>query len=709
MRMSFNARLSWQTSLILAVTMLVVFAYTWIRAQEVVGELSGRVVGQTSQQAIYRIRGLLDSTEQQTKLLSGLASPSHSFDVENLNGSDFRDIGARMVAMLEQSPDIGSLSIVLDTTGEQVSAMRRAGGTIWLDITTQTSDGKWTNERFARYGSTFRSIEASRASLPDQRTDETYQAAKARHELVWSNTRMLSREDETDVPAVSCFVPIIDQSTRVVGVARADLTLTNLSNYIQRIKFDESGFAFLAELRASGEPRLIAYPDPSRLLVAESGRFRLATMAEINDEPVSRLVELIRERGKTGKEPLAELSFEVNGQRLLAGYSRLDEPGRPNWILGIVVPAEVFMGDLRADRNVLIIVAVVALLTGIYVSLLLAFRIAVPVQNIVNETDRIRSLDFSPRRHVSSNIIEIDQLGEAMESLKTNLRSFEKLVPAQYARHLLSTGQEAKLGGERKHVTIYFADIVGFTRLSELMPPEELVEVLAEYLDVLSGKVIEHEGTVDKFNGDDVMAFWGAPNPVENPALKACEAALRSKQAIHAMHTEWQAKGMPLLFASFGIATGDVVVGNVGSRERMNYTVIGDAVNLASRFQGLNKFYETEILIGTQTKEEAGEAIVTRILDYVSVAGRSRPARIYELVGLAGEVGDNDLKIVRLHNEAMDHYRAQRFVEAADGFRTIVAMREKDGPARILLKRCLQYAKNPPDEDWDGSHRAEAK
>jgi adenylate cyclase len=226
---------------------------------------------------------------------------------------------------------------------------------------------------------------------------------------------------------------------------------------------------------------------------------------------------------------------------------------------------------------------------------------------------------------------------------------------------------------------------------------------------VLSGKVIEHEGTVDKFNGDDVMAFWGAPTPVDNPALCACTSAVRSQEALVTMHREWAQHGKPLLGASFGIATGDVIVGNVGSRTRMNYTVIGDAVNLASRLQGLNKFYETSILIGQNTMSEAGDGIVTRLVDFVAVAGRERAASVYELMGLKDEVHADDLRIAALHNEAMAHYQARQFVEAADGFRTVVAVREKDGPARILLKRCLEYVKDPPGEDWDGSYRADAK
>jgi adenylate cyclase len=175
------------------------------------------------------------------------------------------------------------------------------------------------------------------------------------------------------------------------------------------------------------------------------------------------------------------------------------------------------------------------------------------------------------------------------------------------------------------------------------------------------------------------------------------------------MHAEWQKQGKPVLTASFGIATGDVIVGTVGSRERMNYTVIGDAVNLASRLQGLNKLYETQALIGEVTVREAGDAVVTRLIDFVAVAGREKPASVYELMALASEATPEEVRAATLHNAAMELYRARKFVEAADGFRTVIAVREGDGPARILLKRCLEYIERPPGSDWDGSYRAESK
>ncbi|HXH62118.1 MAG TPA: adenylate/guanylate cyclase domain-containing protein [Fimbriimonadaceae bacterium] len=707
--MSFYARLSWQTSVILASTMLIVFAYTWIRAKSIFGEVSQKAIAQGADQVSFRINSLLDTTERQAMLVANLASPSASFKSPPLDNRRFQDLIVQFLPVMTLNQEFSGLTLVLDKTGEYVNITRQPNGDVYISAVTQ-SRGEWKSWSSFQYGSKIDEGTVKDVAQPKLREADYYRAAAKSGELTWTHARMVSEQGEQDAPAVTCAVPIYDRDHRLAGVASIDLTLTSLSRYVQLIKFGTLGYAFLVEIGDGVEPKIIAYPDTGRLLVNRDGKLTLATVEQVGDDAATTLIKTIEKQGLDTGSTAQQISIKVNDQDYFGGFRRVDETaGRPQWVLGIVVPSEYFMGDLSGDRTVLVIFALVALLSGIYVSLLFGHRVAAPVQGIVAETLRIRKMDFEPRDPPPTNIIDLEELGGAMEQLKTSLRSFEKLVPAQYARHLLSTGQEAKLGGERRHITIYFADIVGFTRLSEMMPPEELVEVLSEYLDVLSGMVIYHEGTVDKFNGDDVMAFWGAPSEVDNPALLACTAAVRSQQAISALHEEWRKHGKPVLKASFGISTGDVVVGNVGSRERMNYTVIGDAVNLASRLQGLNKFYETELLIGETTVEEAGDAVVTRLVDYVAVSGRERPARVYELLGLADETPDDDVKIASMHNHAMDLYRSRSFLEASDIFRTIIAMRDDDGPARILLKRCQEYLKSPPDEDWDGSYRVAAK
>ena len=183
----------------------------------------------------------------------------------------------------------------------------------------------------------------------------------------------------------------------------------------------------------------------------------------------------------------------------------------------------------------------------------------------------------------------------------------------------------------------------------------------------------------------------------------ACQAAIASQVTLEHLHTEWREHGRPLLKASFGISTGDVIVGNVGSRQRMNYTVIGDAVNLASRFQGLNKVYSTEVLLSERTVQEAGDRIVARLIDLVVVAGRDEPVPAFELLGLTESASLAIKSLAADHNEAMRLYRERQFHEAMIKFSRIKESRPHDGPARILMARCEHFLTVPPPTVWNGS------
>src|SRR5262249_43477663 len=228
-------------------------------------------------------------------------------------------------------------------------------------------------------------------------------------------------------------------------------------------------------------------------------------------------------------------------------------------------------------------------------------------------------------------------------------------------------------------------------------------------LQAQSEQVLATGGTVDKYIGDAVMAFWGAPEPHPGHALAACTAALRGQQALRRLREKWAAEGKPPFRARIGIHTGEAVVGNIGSAARMNYTVIGDAVNLASRLEGLNKFYGTEILLSEDTFREAQGGVVARPLDWVSVKGKSKAVLVYELLGLKGEADPSSAEVVRVYAEALEHYRGQDWAGAVELFQRVLGLRPDDAPPREMLGRCRDYQAAPPGQGWDGVHRMESK
>jgi len=265
------------------------------------------------------------------------------------------------------------------------------------------------------------------------------------------------------------------------------------------------------------------------------------------------------------------------------------------------------------------------------------------------------------------------------------------------------------LGGRRVNLTIFFSDIEGFTSISEQLEPEALVDHLAEYLGEMNQQVRDEQGTVDKFIGDSIMAFWGAPMPNAEHALAACRAALRCQERLAVLREKWQQEGKPLFYQRIGINTGEVIVGNMGSESRMNYTVVGDHVNAASRFEGLNKFYGTNIIIGESTHALVKDHFVTRPIDLVSVMGKKAGLKVYELMGDRKTAEDKKVKIAQLTSEALEAYLAGRFDEAITRYEAVHELNPGDRPVGFMLVRCRQYRENPPPDKWDGIFRLESK
>ncbi|MCH7945238.1 MAG: cache domain-containing protein, partial [Armatimonadetes bacterium] len=275
--MSFNARLSWQTAIILSTTMLVVFAYTWNRAQAMVGELSGRIVRQTSLQIEQRIESLFERTEEHSSVLSGLASPSSQLDATRLDRSRFRGLASQMIELIKSNPEFSSMSIVLGSTGEYVQVVQRQNGSISADIITAQAGGARARRSYSRFGGRLVLSGFEAGWSRDPREDEGYLLASESLEQSWTRTRVIRTAGLPDTPGVTCATPITDLRGRLIGVASVDFTLTGLSRYLATIRVGETGYAFLAEMRETGVARIIAHPDPNRLLASEGGSVRLKT------------------------------------------------------------------------------------------------------------------------------------------------------------------------------------------------------------------------------------------------------------------------------------------------------------------------------------------------------------------------------------------------------------------------------------------------
>jgi adenylate cyclase len=288
-------------------------------------------------------------------------------------------------------------------------------------------------------------------------------------------------------------------------------------------------------------------------------------------------------------------------------------------------------------------------------------------------------------------------------------RMFGQYMSETVINHLLEHPEKLQLGGERRRVTLFFSDLAGFTTISERLSPETVVALLNDYLSRMTEIILDEAGTVDKFEGDAIMAFWGAPLDQPDQAQKACVAALRQQAALAELNRRFTGQDLPPLTMRIGLHTGDAIVGNLGSARRFDYTVIGDTVNLASRLEGVNKFYGSHIMASEVTVAACAGTVEFRELDLVAVKGKEQAVRVFEVLGLAGELAPEIIRRRREFAEALALYRQGRFAEAQAGFEALLADDPEDGPALTFAARCRHFQEAPPPADWDAVFRPEGK
>ncbi len=295
------------------------------------------------------------------------------------------------------------------------------------------------------------------------------------------------------------------------------------------------------------------------------------------------------------------------------------------------------------------------------------------------------------------------------EKMKKMIKNaFSKYLSDKLVEIIVRNPEKLKLGGEKKEITVLFSDIRGFTSISEKLPPEEIANLLHEYLTPMSEVILENDGLLDKYIGDAIMALFGTPVWMETHAIKACETALSMIKKLDELNKKWEkTKGLKLKIG-IGINTGECVVGNMGSDILFDYTAVGDTVNLASRLEGTTKFYGVGIVVSEFTVSKTGKQFLFRKLDLVRVKGKEKPVKIYELVGRNNEVDGKMKNFISLFHQALVNYIEGKWEIAIDGFRNCLEIFPEDKPSKLYLERCLKL-KEMKIERWEGIYEMEVK
>ena len=364
---------------------------------------------------------------------------------------------------------------------------------------------------------------------------------------------------------------------------------------------------------------------------------------------------------KTASDPLGLDRFrsvEIDGY----SYFMYTHQVSRQWTAVSIVDTDTIFDPLRRNLSQLMILQALSLLVTSVAIYFVCRQLTKPLKAVVQTVSDLSDLTIpsnQPASLSSSNIVEVRQVSQAINRLSFAMDSFGRYLPKEVVRTVLDSNQSARLGGDVRELVILFTDIRDFTSYSETMEASSLLSHLNEYLTALTDAILKTSGTIDKYIGDSIMAFWGAPSPVDAPATLACSAALAIRAATARINQSWQNAGLDLRFETrIGVNLGPVIVGNVGSEERFNYTVVGDSVNLASRLESTNKLYGTDILVSrsivTRVSEEGqAEQFLFRLLDRVQVKGKQETSEIYVLLGTREGVDAEQIRDLETANEIM--------------------------------------------------------
>jgi len=397
-------------------------------------------------------------------------------------------------------------------------------------------------------------------------------------------------------------------------------------------------------------------------------------------------------------------SIEVGGVKWLVTFRRVAHS--QDWLVGILVPEAYYTRDLRElrDRFLLMILSLTVVALVIGAAALRPIRRS--LARVVDATARMGRFDLVPSP-TDAPLREVAEVMEGVERAKTSMRALGKYVPMDLVRELYAANREPELGGELVDLSMMFTDLEGFTSLAERLTPDALAVALGAYLEAMTAGVRSTDGTVDKFIGDAVMAFWNAPRRLPDHPLRACRAALACMKATRSLYASPAWKGLSPLFTRYGLHTARVLVGHFGAPERLSYTALGDGVNLAARLEPLCKQYGVAALVSEAIVTAVagapagagGDAPSFRLVDRVAVKGKHVAVRVYEL--LEGKRTET----VEIYEEAFAAYLARDFTRARD---MLLALPD-DPPSCVLAARCAAMLASPPPADWDGVYVATTK
>ncbi|MBX3250786.1 MAG: hypothetical protein KF901_26640 [Myxococcales bacterium] len=690
---SYRTSLAVVVPLLVALSTGVVLVRTQLAARASLETLSEALFEEVSRQTVERTRGHLGLALPALDLLAAI-------DHRALRASD-PVVEPRLLAALRANPGFSWVSYA-DVEGSFSAAYRPGPGRVRLnrsDIVDGRTSLREDDLEADGTRTPFRRVADSRY---DPRTRPFFEAVQRTQRRTWLPPYVFY---DQGIAGITCAAPQRDEAGALVGVYTVDFDLGALSRFVSEMRLSPRGEVFV--LTEDGE--LLAHPALDTVVATPGEEGRLTRVEDVDD---ARFVAF--REAAAGRTPaldtLERFDFAHEGERHLASLVRFELDEGVVWTVGALAPASDFLGAVEEEARTSLLFGIAALVTAILFALVLADRVSRPLVALAGQMRAVGRFEIDEADAPRSFFREIELMAQALASMKRGLASFARFVPRDLVRQVLASGREARLGGELRTLTVFFSDLAGFTTFAESRAPDRLVAELGLYLDTMTRTIGAGGGTVDKFLGDGIMAFWGAPADDPEHAAHACVTALRCQRALEAMAATEEGAWLRETHTRIGVATGELLVGNVGTPERLNYTVMGDIANLAARLESLGKQYGARVLVSDAARRAAGKAVIARPVDVVAVKGKAEAVRVWELLGLPGDVDEETTRAwASACERAFDRYLARDFEGAIEAWDALLDERPADGPVKVLRARASAFLGAPPPEGWDGSHVAESK
>jgi adenylate cyclase len=670
----------------------------WVNSENNARELSGSLINEIENSVINQTVSYFATAKAANQNISFLLYRYFGDPVNNLSD---RNILFGYYEEIMKANSQFKMIYYADTTGDLVMLFAMNDGTFSRRVVHNTGTEiqiNWDHPNPANFGAYPNTVDSADTGY-DPRKRFWYQSALAERSTIWTPVYLFATDN---LPGFTCATPIFDLAGNVSGVSSIDIAVDELSRFLgtmhptphTRIFVLDKQYNLVA-LQADTEK------DLENLFVTSLDAqgntvYNVTSVQALQDTEMRTLLQRILDGGNESA------LIEYRNGKYISTLIPVTIDGGLDLFISIIIPENDIVGNVRKNLRSVTVFSVGILIFVLLASAFFSQAIAKPMRILSEEMSKIKTFQLDSHVPIKSSFTEIAKISDSFENMKSGLKNFKRYVPAELVAQLINESITADLGGDQQELTMFFSDIAKFTSIAEKMPAEKLVEDLCVYFEIISKTIIENSGTIDKYIGDSVMAFWGAPVKIENHAEKACESAILVRNNLHSLFRQWENKGKHPFLTRIGIHTGSVIVGNMGYKDRLNYTVIGDAVNISSRLEGINKIYGTDIVVSQYTQMQSKNSFEFRHLDRISVLGGVQALDIFELITFIDDIDKTLKKVYRFYEHGLQYYFDQNWGEALKCFATVLKYRPNDIPSRLMQKRCLAYQNNPPPKEWNG-------